>query len=155
MGDDIFGTMFRPVFLYFYFVHTNVTLRQGNRLRNESSHPGALCGNIGCGRCQEKHAYSRYEQTSHLYWKHSYAGDGYVHRLIQNKSDRKLVKLSCPNAPPQVQTPPTEQAGQDKIDAIGLKYSYLLTTQLSSQQTYYEEKVNTITLQLSSLSAQV
>ncbi|CAG8492231.1 1379_t:CDS:2, partial [Paraglomus occultum] len=121
-----------------------------------------LCGNIGCGRYQEKHAYSHYEQTSHLYaleletqrvW--DYAGDGYVHRLIQNKSDGKLVELPSPNAPPQVQAPPTEQAGQDKIDAIGLEYSYLLTTQLSSQRTYYEEKVNSITLQLSSLSAQV
>lgn len=42
-----------------------------------------VCGNIGCGRYQEAHAYCHYKETSHLYaleletqrvW--DYAGDG-------------------------------------------------------------------------------
>src|SRR5207244_843037 len=43
---------------------------------------------------------------------------------------------------------------QDKLDAIGLEYSYLLSTQLSSQRTYYEERLDSVTLQLSKLTNQ-
>jgi hypothetical protein len=59
-----------------------------------------ICGNIGCGRYGRAHAHAHYERTTHLYaleletqrvW--DYAGDGYVHRLIQNKADGKLVEL--------------------------------------------------------------
>ncbi|CAG8742072.1 14875_t:CDS:2, partial [Acaulospora morrowiae] len=93
-----------------------------------------VCGNIGCGRYQEAHAYCHYKETSHLYaleletqrvW--DYAGDGYVHRLIQNKSDGKLVELPSPDAHPQMQQSNTDQVvQQEKLDAIGLEYSYLL-----------------------------
>lgn len=59
-----------------------------------------ICGHIGCGRYQDAHAYRHYEETSHLFaleidtqrvW--DYVGDGYVHRLIQNAVDGKLVEL--------------------------------------------------------------
>jgi BRCA1-associated protein len=49
-----------------------------------------ICGNVGCGRYGRAHAHQHYTQTTHLYaleletqrvW--DYAGDGYVHRLIQ------------------------------------------------------------------------
>jgi len=59
-----------------------------------------ICGNVGCGRYENAHAYEHYRQTDHLYsleietqrvW--DYAGDGYVHRLIQNAVDGKLVEL--------------------------------------------------------------
>ncbi|CAG8624646.1 10528_t:CDS:2 [Ambispora leptoticha] len=119
-----------------------------------------LCGNVGCGRYQGAHAYYHYKETpTHLYaieletqrvW--DYAGDGYVHRLIQNKSDGKLVELPSPNAPTLIQN--QSVVNQDKVDQIELEYSHLLTTQLSSQRTFYEEKLSTITLQLSSLSNQ-
>ncbi|KAJ3064765.1 hypothetical protein HK102_008110, partial [Quaeritorhiza haematococci] len=79
--------------------------------RNECGECGAtenlwiclICGNIGCGRYQQAHAYTHFEGTSHLYaleletqrvW--DYAGDNYVHRLIQNKADGKLVELPAP-----------------------------------------------------------
>ncbi|CAG8635541.1 5633_t:CDS:2 [Ambispora gerdemannii] len=120
-----------------------------------------LCGNVGCGRYQGAHAYYHYKETpTHLYaieletqrvW--DYAGDGYVHRLIQNKSDGKLVELPSPNAPALMQS--QSVVNQDKVDQIELEYSHLLTTQLSSQRTFYEEKHSTFTLQLSSLSSQV
>ncbi|EXX79614.1 Etp1p [Rhizophagus irregularis DAOM 197198w] len=120
-----------------------------------------VCGNIGCGRYQEAHAYHHYKETFHLYaleletqrvW--DYAGDGYVHRLIQNKTDGKLVELPSPDTQPQLQQPRNDQVNQDKLDAIGLEYSYLLSTQLSSQRTYYEEKLDSVTLQLSKLTNQ-
>ncbi|KAI8085174.1 uncharacterized protein BX664DRAFT_338726 [Halteromyces radiatus] len=59
-----------------------------------------ICGHIGCGRYQDAHAYDHYMETNHLYaleidtqrvW--DYVGDGYVHRLIQNTVDGKLVEF--------------------------------------------------------------
>ncbi|KAL2918510.1 hypothetical protein HK105_201911 [Polyrhizophydium stewartii] len=59
-----------------------------------------ICGNIGCGRYFQGHAFKHFKDTDHVYsleletqrvW--DYAGDGYVHRLIQNKADGKLVEL--------------------------------------------------------------
>lgn len=59
-----------------------------------------ICAHVGCGRYKEGHARQHYAETGHLYsleletqrvW--DYAGDGYVHRLIQSKSDGKLVEL--------------------------------------------------------------
>ncbi|KAF9148680.1 hypothetical protein BG015_009565 [Linnemannia schmuckeri] len=116
-----------------------------------------ICGHIGCGRYQEKHAYHHYYETSHLYalelesqrvW--DYAGDGYVHRLIQNKADGKLVEL--PSAVDG--TLPSQhsvQVGQEKLDAIGLEYTYLLTSQLESQRLYFDAQMAAMTAQLAQL----
>ncbi|EKM50438.1 uncharacterized protein PHACADRAFT_152408 [Phanerochaete carnosa HHB-10118-sp] len=113
-----------------------------------------ICGNIGCGRYGRAHAHAHYERTTHLYaleletqrvW--DYAGDGYVHRLIQNKADGKLVEL--PSAASSMTTGGSNRDGgggpsaadalsAEKIEAIGIEYSYLLTSQLDSQRTYYE-----------------
>ncbi|KAF7794313.1 hypothetical protein EIP86_005447 [Pleurotus ostreatoroseus] len=113
-----------------------------------------ICGNIGCGRYRRAHAQAHYERTTHLYaleletqrvW--DYAGDGYVHRLIQNKADGKLVEL--PSAASSMTMggrgdgsgPSAADAlSAEKIEAIGIEYSYLLTSQLDSQRTYYEQQ---------------
>jgi len=113
-----------------------------------------ICGNIGCGRYGHAHAHAHYERTTHLYaleletqrvW--DYAGDGYVHRLIQNKADGKLVEL--PSASMGVRENdgggglgpgPADTLSAEKIEAIGIEYSYLLTSQLDSQREYYEEQ---------------
>ena len=59
-----------------------------------------ICGNVGCGRQGRAHAKGHYDLTTHCFsmelatqrvW--DYAGDNYVHRLIQNKADGKLVEL--------------------------------------------------------------
>ncbi|KAF9111061.1 hypothetical protein BGX27_005460 [Mortierella sp. AM989] len=117
-----------------------------------------ICGHIGCGRYQEKHAYHHYYETSHLYaleletqrvW--DYAGDGYVHRLIQNKADGKLVEL--PSA--MDGTLPSQhsvQVGQEKLDAIGLEYTYLLTSQLESQRLYFDAQMAAMTAQLAQVN---
>lgn len=113
-----------------------------------------ICGNIGCGRYRRAHAQAHYERTTHLYaleletqrvW--DYAGDGYVHRLIQNKADGKLVEL--PSAASSMTMGGRGDGGgpsaadalsAEKIEAIGIEYSYLLTSQLDSQRTYYEQQ---------------
>lgn len=128
-----------------------------------------ICGNIGCGRYGRAHAHQHYQDTTHLYaleletqrvW--DYAGDGYVHRLIQNKADGKLVEL--PSAASSTGLPPREgglgptQADAltaEKIEAIGIEYSYLLTSQLDSQRSYYEEQTTELRCQVSELKGLV
>ena len=60
-----------------------------------------ICGHVGCGRFSGRHAHAHYEETGHTFafeleshrvW--DYAGDNYVHRLIQSKTDGKLVEVS-------------------------------------------------------------
>ncbi|KAK6541263.1 hypothetical protein TWF694_008628 [Orbilia ellipsospora] len=101
-----------------------------------------ICGHVGCGRYDEKHAYEHYENTKHCFamdidtqrvW--DYASDQYVHRLVQNKSDGKLVEL------PSIRHEGNTEELYDKLDNIGMEYSYLLTSQLESQRTYFEEQV--------------
>lgn len=103
-----------------------------------------ICGNVGCGRYDDAHAFEHYKATSHCYamdietqrvW--DYAGDGYVHRLIQNKSDGKLVEL--PSAHPHSED--GDLVPRAKLENIGMEYTYLLTSQLDSQRLYFEEKV--------------
>ena len=61
-----------------------------------------------------------------------YTGDNYVHRLVQNKSDGKLVELGGPT---------NEVENGEKLDSLTLEYTYLLTSQLESQRLYFEEKM--------------
>ncbi|KAI8639115.1 hypothetical protein BD408DRAFT_421857 [Parasitella parasitica] len=110
------------------------------------------CGNVGCGRYDNAHAYEHYRQTDHLYsleietqrvW--DYAGDGYVHRLIQNAVDGKLVEL------PSTTEDSSINASQEKMEAISLEYNYLLNTQLDSQRIYYERQMDQVAAQLSEM----
>lgn len=105
-----------------------------------------ICGHIGCGRYDQAHAYDHYIATSHCYamdidsqrvW--DYASDGYVHRLLQNQADGKLVEL--PGASSSGQTDSAEKKSQADDD-ISLQYSYLMSSQLESQREYYEDILN-------------
>jgi len=132
-----------------------------------------ICGNVGCGRYGRAHAYAHYSRTTHLYaleletqrvW--DYAADGYVHRLIQNKADGKLVEL--PSAASAIGSQAPRGAGGDrrgpsredalsaeKIEAIGIEYSYLLTSQLDSQRAFYEEQIADLRVEMGDLRAVV
>uniref|UniRef100_A0A2M4AGB4 Putative cytoplasmic zn-finger protein n=1 Tax=Anopheles triannulatus TaxID=58253 RepID=A0A2M4AGB4_9DIPT len=97
-----------------------------------------ICGHIGCGRYQGGHAASHYRTTNHTYalqlgtnrvW--DYAGDNFVHRLLQSKSDGKLVATPSPGG----------ADGEEKIDSMQLEFTYLLTSQLDAQRDYYEERL--------------
>jgi len=85
-----------------------------------------------------------------------------VHRLIQNKADGKLVEL--PSAASSMGVTPREgglgpsQAdalSAEKIEAIGIEYSYLLTTQLDSQRSFYEEQTTELRMQVNDLKSLV
>jgi len=70
-----------------------------------------------------------------------YISDGYVHRIIQNKSDGKLVEL--PAAGNSALDPPdwTDAVPREKMENISVEYTHLLTSQLESQRAYFEEIV--------------
>ncbi|XP_060558731.1 BRCA1-associated protein-like [Ruditapes philippinarum] len=100
-----------------------------------------ICGNIGCGRYVGLHAFRHFQETHHTYamelgnnkvW--DYIGDNYVHRLVQNKSDGKLVQVDEGGNPVE----------NDKMDALNLEYTYLLTNQLESQRLYFEDKMEEV-----------
>jgi len=70
-----------------------------------------------------------------------YASDGYVHRLIQNKSDGKLVELPSALVASEYSQSEGDLIPAAKLENIGMEYTYLLTSQLESQRLYFEEKV--------------
>ncbi|OJI98533.1 hypothetical protein ASPVEDRAFT_465941 [Aspergillus versicolor CBS 583.65] len=104
-----------------------------------------ICGNVGCGRYDSAHAFAHYTQTSHTFamdlstqrvW--DYVGDAYVHRIIQSKTDGKLVEL--PAADNSALDPPdwTDAVPREKLENMSVEYTHLLTSQLESQRAYFE-----------------
>ncbi|KAK5174001.1 uncharacterized protein LTR77_001080 [Saxophila tyrrhenica] len=120
-----------------------------------------ICGNIGCGRYDSAHAYAHYEETSHCYamdistqhvW--DYAGDGYVHRLIQSKPDfssqakqpgsASLIDVGAGKSRHENEAYRTEgedMVPREKMESMANEYTYLLTSQLEGQRRYFEEQV--------------
>ncbi|XP_060532914.1 BRCA1-associated protein [Cylas formicarius] len=104
-----------------------------------------ICGHVGCGRYLGGHAASHYRESGHCYalqlgshrvW--DYKGDNFVHRLLQNKGDGKLVE-----------GPPSEaEHAQEKVDSVQLEFTYLLTSQLDQQRMYFENKLSMLESQL-------
>lgn len=123
------------------------------------------CVACSSGRYQGGHAHSHFEESGHSYsleietgrvW--SYKDDEYVHRLIRSRTDGKLVELpSLFNDPDDKEDKnggkklkgegggwgpdESDEASQDKFEAIGLEYANLMTAQLESQRGYYEEEL--------------
>ncbi|KAL1297392.1 hypothetical protein AAFC00_004928 [Neodothiora populina] len=140
-----------------------------------------ICGNTACGRYDEAHAYAHYEESSHCYamdintqhvW--DYAGDGYVHRLIQNKPDNRMIDLPSEGSTHRGSVSNNGGAGKDrhpnaafreelregedmvpreKMDSMANEYTFLLTSQLEGQRRYYEEQLERAVDKASSASS--
>ncbi|CAL9183396.1 BRAP2 RING ZnF UBP domain-containing protein 2 [Musa acuminata AAA Group] len=113
-----------------------------------------ICGFVGCGSYKEGHAINHWKETQHCYsleletqrvW--DYVGDNYVHRLIQSKTDGKLVELNfhCAYADDKHGSCEcSEESGfneallNSKLEAIIEEYNDLLTSQLDNQRKHYE-----------------
>ena len=77
----------------------------------------------------------------------AYSSDEYVHRLIRNRADGMLVEL------PSSSLGKGEEKGdkggpdrdaeesQDKLEAMGVEYTVMMTGQLELQRGYYEEEI--------------
>lgn len=118
-----------------------------------------ICGNLGCGRYDSAHAFAHYEATSHCYamdissqrvW--DYAGDGYVHRLIQSKpsattseaaagSGGRVIDLPSRHENEAFRAEGEDSVPREKMESMATEYTYLLTSQLEGQRRYFEEQV--------------
>lgn len=107
-----------------------------------------ICGNVGCGRYDQQHAIKHWEHTGHCFsmetntqrvW--DYAEDGYVHRLVQNEADGKIVELPLRDE--------SKKTSDEKVEKIGFEYSKMLISQLESQREFYENKISVINNDLS------
>lgn len=115
-----------------------------------------ICGHVGCGRYVGGHAHNHFLETQHCYamqlgnsrvW--DYVGDNFVHRLLQNKADGKLVEVEGNNNGRQLASSKADDMEhEDKLDSVQLEYTYLLTRQLESQRIYFEEMVDRLEQQL-------
>jgi len=106
-----------------------------------------ICGNIGCGRYDSAHAREHYSTTGHTFsmdlsdehiW--DYDGDNYVHKLLQDKSNGKLMEL-----PSASSHNPHDHDSSDlpweKAQKMSYEYTTLITSQLDSQRLYFEEQI--------------
>ena len=120
-----------------------------------------ICGNVDCGRYDSAHAYAHYEATSHCYamdietqrvW--DYAGDGYVHRLIQSKPDFGAPAKNAASGSTDIgedealrheneayRAEGGDTVPREKMESMANEYTYLLTSQLEGQRRYFEEQV--------------
>ncbi|RCI17429.1 hypothetical protein L249_2791 [Ophiocordyceps polyrhachis-furcata BCC 54312] len=115
-----------------------------------------ICGHVGCGRYKGGHAKDHWKETAHCFaleletqyvW--DYAGDMWVHRLIRDKGDGKVVELPERGSPHGGQGREQQQQPRDedvvpraKLENIGLEYTHLITSQLESQRAYYEDMIS-------------
>lgn len=110
-----------------------------------------VCGYVGCGRYAGGHAHKHFLDTQHCYsmelghnrvW--DYVGDNFVHRLVQNTSDGKLVEQEAGGGEEGKQRSSVgglHVDNDEKMDSLQLEYTYLLTSQLESQRAYFESKL--------------
>jgi len=108
-----------------------------------------VCGYVGCGRYAGGHAHAHFLDTEHCYsmqlghnrvW--DYVGDNFVHRLVQNTEDGKLVEQEARRDGAKHEG--GFEVNEDKVDSLQLEYTYLLTSQLEDQRRYYEKKLGRI-----------
>ena len=106
-----------------------------------------ICGKVGCGRYEGKHAYKHFEETGHAFsmdleskrvW--DYVGDSYVHRIIQDagSTGEKLLELPGRDAGGVLDGRGDEAKEAMKMENLALEYTHLLTSQLESQRVYFE-----------------
>lgn len=94
------------------------------------------------------HAYALDTETQHVY---DFAGQGYVHRLVQNKEDGKLVEINDPHSNSQERslTPGLSDAQEGevvhrKLEGFASQYYTTLKSQLEQQRSFYEGRLQEI-----------
>ena len=111
-------------------------------------------------RFSTSHARQHYDETLHAYaldtetqhvW--DFAGQGYVHRLLQNKEDGKLVEVNDPNNTtaslerslnPGLSEAQEGEVVHRKLEGFASQYYTLLKSQLEQQRIFYEGRLEEI-----------
>ncbi|KAL7951891.1 zf-UBP domain-containing protein [Trichoderma barbatum] len=122
-----------------------------------------ICGFLGCGRYKGGHAKDHWKDTAHCFaleletqhvW--DYAGDMWVHRLIRDKGDGKVVELpGRGNHTANGEGADEDMVPRAKLETIGLEYTHLIGSQLESQRAYYEEMISKSAHKASKYSAEM
>jgi len=81
--------------------------------------------------CETSHCYAIQPDNNRVW---DYAGDNFVHRLLQNKDDGKLVEVGN-------RARSTDGNSDEKVDNLQLEFTYLLTTQLEAQRHFFEGRL--------------
>ena len=106
-----------------------------------------------CDTFSAGHARDHYDETLHAYavdtetqhvW--DFAGQGYVHRLIQNEDDGKIVEVADPqntvneerSLVPSLTDAEEGEVVHRKLEGYASEYHTLLKNQLSQQQIYFK-----------------
>lgn len=122
-----------------------------------------ICGYVGCGRYKGGHAKDHWKETAHSFaleletqyvW--DYAGDVWVHRLIRDKGDGKVVELPGRSSDRHGQAAVAvdeDVVPRAKLENMGFEYTHLITSQLESQRAYYEEMLGKAASKASRASA--
>jgi BRCA1-associated protein len=121
-----------------------------------------ICGKVGCGRYKGGHAKEHWKESAHNFaleietqhvW--DYAEDTWVHRLIREKGDSKVIELpSSRSGLGQGRAEHGEDmVPREKLERIGMEYTHLLTSQLESQRVYFEELVGKAVAKASAASS--
>lgn len=91
------------------------------------------------------HAYALDTETQHVW---DFCGQGYVHRLLQNAKDGKLVEVHDPHSTsqerslsPGLSDAQETQVVHRKLEGFARQYYSLLQSQLEQQRLYYEERL--------------
>ncbi|CEI87965.1 hypothetical protein RMCBS344292_02370 [Rhizopus microsporus] len=106
-----------------------------------------------------------------------YLGDGYVHRLLQNMVDGAIVELP-PNEANSSKSSLGHSHDEDepksgdsstknpsiirptdgmmnKLENISTEYTFMLTSQMDSQRMYYEDQLDALTKQASTIESEI
>ncbi|UKZ76677.1 hypothetical protein TrVFT333_004386 [Trichoderma virens FT-333] len=98
------------------------------------------------------HCFALELETQHVW---DYAGDMWVHRLIRDKGDGKVVELpGRSNHTANGEGADEDMVPRAKLEMIGLEYTHLLGSQLESQRAYYEEMISKSANKASKYSAE-
>lgn len=128
----------------------------------ENNYVCLICGVVSCSpndspNDSPSHARGHYEQTLHAYALHidsqhvwDFAGEGFVHRLISNEHDGKIVEAPDPRGRAshgRSRTRPGLSDGLEgelvhrKLERSATEYYTVLKSQLEQQRIYYESRM--------------
>jgi len=119
---------------------------------NDSNNPtcrGVIGGHARKHYDETLHAYALDTETQHVW---DFAGQGYVHRLIQNVDDGKIVEISDPanttsqerSLIPTLSDTQEDEAVHRKLEGYASQYYTLLKSQLEQQRMHYEGMMQNI-----------
>eukprot|EP01029_Cantina_marsupialis_P022269 TRINITY_DN54281_c0_g1_i1.p1 TRINITY_DN54281_c0_g1~~TRINITY_DN54281_c0_g1_i1.p1 ORF type:complete len:422 (+),score=108.80 TRINITY_DN54281_c0_g1_i1:137-1402(+) len=116
-------------------------------------HMCLICGFVGCGTEEGSHAYEHFENTGHAYsveldsqrvW--DFSGGGFVHRLVQNRVDGKIVEVPDPFATSDQRdeaavSDEVVRVTKDRLKGLAGEYSNVLNQQLICQRQYFQREL--------------